>query len=508
MFCHQCGKELLDNAKFCSHCGNISYADNNSKKFINQDYKVSTIWKRFLNYIVDYILIFILSLTIFLIFDFGDSGSFLIFFIMIVYYVFFESIWQKTPGKFITKTKVIKKDGTKPNFLSILGRTFSRFIPFDNLSFLFSSNPIGWHDSISKTMIVPSSYTSEDVKKIDFDKKAPSSNIIVIIVIIFVFIAIIGLLSTLAVVSLNSARSKARDAKRISDIRQISTLLELYHTDNNTYVNAYNIGPIKTDTSIWNYSLSEIKEPSATADTPNCSSNITDKDTVCNYAITALTDSNYEICFYMENDGDNYSRGVNNIKPGNIISSGCFFDGTGKPTDFVKIQEINSDENPSMGTDNPVMVIEEFASFDDPYSATFYPILRRFVVDNGDLVELVFRDFPIDDNNDVNISAHLAANCAFEQDKFWEMHDKLFDNRNNITKSLINKFAKDIDLDIEKFNACFLGERYSDNINKDREDGINSGVDGTPTVFINGEKFSGVMTRDILDQILESVQSQ
>lgn len=74
--------------------------------------------------------------------------------IIIIYYTLSESIWGKTIAKFITKTKVVTNDGTKPDFARILGRSLARCIPFEALSFLGSQNPRGWHDKLSGTMVV------------------------------------------------------------------------------------------------------------------------------------------------------------------------------------------------------------------------------------------------------------------------------------------------------------------------------------------------------------------
>lgn len=72
---------------------------------------------------------------------------------MVGYYLFFEGLFQATPGKFITRTRVVDLDGNKPSFVSILGRTLSRFVPFEPFSF-FSSTQDGWHDRWSGTRVV------------------------------------------------------------------------------------------------------------------------------------------------------------------------------------------------------------------------------------------------------------------------------------------------------------------------------------------------------------------
>ena len=117
---------------------------------------------RFVNFLIDiiiwFILAFILSFIIDLFIQPTDQGIitlfgyFLIFGTFIAYYAIMEMKFQKTVGKFITKTKVVKMDGTKPENSDIIARTFCRLIPFDRLSFLFTKN--GFHDSLSKTKVI------------------------------------------------------------------------------------------------------------------------------------------------------------------------------------------------------------------------------------------------------------------------------------------------------------------------------------------------------------------
>ncbi len=149
----------------------------------------ASINKRFLNHILDwYILLTSLTVVGFL------SGYFQLTFInnyaekpnsftnyiigavsLVIFYTFFEAIWQKSPAKFLTKTKVVTKTGATPSFTTILLRSVCRLIPFEIFSFLSSKNPIGLHDSLSKTMVI-------DEKK---NEKSTRS----VIALIFLFIA-------------------------------------------------------------------------------------------------------------------------------------------------------------------------------------------------------------------------------------------------------------------------------------------------------------------------------
>ncbi len=85
------------------------------------------------------------------------------------FYFFFEGIWQRTPGKWVTGTKVVREDGGVPTFGQIVGRTFARCIPFDMFSFL-GTNVAGWHDRFSGTLVVSSKLTAEQVRMIDAEQ--------------------------------------------------------------------------------------------------------------------------------------------------------------------------------------------------------------------------------------------------------------------------------------------------------------------------------------------------
>jgi len=117
---------------------------------------------RFFNLVVESIIFWILFILTILFFgDWIESnigkGSALVNFICLLFFYFFynllfESVFSRTPGKFLTGTKVIDENDRKPNFKTLLIRNLSRLIPFDALSFAISD--IGWHDSISKTSVI------------------------------------------------------------------------------------------------------------------------------------------------------------------------------------------------------------------------------------------------------------------------------------------------------------------------------------------------------------------
>ena len=117
--------------------------------------------KRFLNFIIDIIILDIFGIILGITgLYFSTNEWFLGIVISVSYYVIFETIWSKTPAKFITKTKVITEYDEKPSFKTIFIRTLVRFVPFEAFSFLSPERPRGWHDRWSKTIVI------DDIKKL------------------------------------------------------------------------------------------------------------------------------------------------------------------------------------------------------------------------------------------------------------------------------------------------------------------------------------------------------
>lgn len=159
-------KEIENNMSF-SEDWQKHYAKERIKDRVkeqNFDFVPTTRTRRFLNLILDYIGVYIFALVLGSLL--GITGLYLILEIEVMsewflgiiiaalYYIIFESIWSKTPAKFITRTKVITEYGEKPSFKTILIRTLIRFIPFEAFSFLSPERPRGWHDRWSKTIVV------------------------------------------------------------------------------------------------------------------------------------------------------------------------------------------------------------------------------------------------------------------------------------------------------------------------------------------------------------------
>ncbi len=103
----------------------------------------------------------------------------------------------------------------------------------------------------------------------------------------------------------------------------------------------------------------------------------------------------------------------------------------------------------------------------------------------------MYRDFPLEHIHPNAFQAAEAANCAGDQNAYWEMHDLLFTNQAQLGTDNLKNHAFQLGLDMNQFNDCLESHKYRDEINKDIQDGINYQVNATPTFFINGQRIVG-----------------
>lgn len=138
------------------------------------------------------------------------------------------------------------------------------------------------------------------------------------------------------------------------------------------------------------------------------------------------------------------------------------------------------------------VVLEEFSDFQCPACGGLAPGLRNVVKDYGDSVRLVFRNFPLAMHK-YAFQAARAAEAAGQQGKFWEMHDMLYDNQKEWSDSMeprvqFDSYASRLGLDVQKFKADMERPDLTERIKADYARGMSLGVQGTPTVYLNGRE--------------------
>ncbi len=164
---------------------------------------------------------------------------------------------------------------------------------------------------------------------------------------------------------------------------------------------------------------------------------------------------------------------------------------------------VTAGDNPTWGPKDAPVTIIEFSDYQCPYCGRAEKEAVAQVKENyKGKVRIVFRDFPLAFHKDSE-KAHEAAACAGEQDKFWEMHDKLFANARALGIDKLYGYATEIGLDGEKFKACLDSGKTAAAIQQDLADGASFGVTGTPAFFINGRFISGAQPYSVFSEIID-----
>ena len=137
--------------------------------------------------------------------------------------------------------------------------------------------------------------------------------------------------------------------------------------------------------------------------------------------------------------------------------------------------------------DAPVTLVE-YGDFQCPYCGKAHPIVKEVQARMGDRLRFVFRHFPITTSHTYAEQAAEAAEAAGAQGKFWEMHDVLFENQRRLADEDLRRYAERVGLDLERFDADMAGHAYAERVREDFMGGVRSGVNGTPSFYINGAR--------------------
>jgi protein-disulfide isomerase len=155
------------------------------------------------------------------------------------------------------------------------------------------------------------------------------------------------------------------------------------------------------------------------------------------------------------------------------------------------------------GSINAPITIVEYGDYECPYTGMAYPIVKEIMKQFGDQIYFVFRNFPLNDIHPHAQHAAEAAEAAAAQDKFWQMHDYLFEHQKALDDRHLLEYAKKVGLNIDKFKTEMSEHIYAPLINKSLKVGIDSGVEGTPTFFVNAQRYEGSWDLDTFSSFLK-----
>ncbi len=180
-------------------------------------------------------------------------------------------------------------------------------------------------------------------------------------------------------------------------------------------------------------------------------------------------------------------------------------DSVGTPT-AASVVEIDLEDDAVKGDANAPVTIVEFSDYECPFCGRHFrdtlPSIISNYVDTGK-VKIVFKDFPLNFHPNAQ-KAGEAAECAGEQGKYWEMHDKLFENQQALGVDDLKQYAKDIGLNSGNFDSCLDSGDQADEVRDDLSAGQSVGVSGTPANFVNGILVSGACPYSAFEDAIEA----
>jgi protein-disulfide isomerase len=180
------------------------------------------------------------------------------------------------------------------------------------------------------------------------------------------------------------------------------------------------------------------------------------------------------------------------------------------PDPKTVLEKLNNGHLPVKGDNNAKVTVVEFSDFECPFCARFYadtlPQLTTEYIDTGKIA-FYYRHYPLSFHPQA-VPAALASECANDQGKFWEMHDKIFDENNagklgTATTDTFKQYAADLGLEANAFDSCFDDKTHQAKVDEDFAAGNEVGVSGTPTFYINGRQMVGAQPFASLKAIID-----
>ncbi|MBE0697447.1 MAG: DsbA family protein, partial [Anaerolineaceae bacterium] len=170
----------------------------------------------------------------------------------------------------------------------------------------------------------------------------------------------------------------------------------------------------------------------------------------------------------------------------------------------VKRYDVPIDDDPVRGVDSAAITIIEFSDYQCPFCRQWHEdVLPQLQAKYGDKIRMVYRDFPLYSIHPSAESAAIAANCAGEQNRYWDYGDLLFTHQDSLNTQTYEKLAQDLKLDLSSFKQCIAENRYKDEVDADFNFASELGVRSTPTFFINGLAVVGAQPFEVFEQIID-----
>ena len=157
----------------------------------------------------------------------------------------------------------------------------------------------------------------------------------------------------------------------------------------------------------------------------------------------------------------------------------------------VLTMPVNKERDHIQGPADAAVTLVEYGDYECPYCGTAYPIIKEVQARMGRRLRFVFRNFPITTSHPHAEQAAEAAEAAAAQGKFWQMHDQLFEHQHALDGEYLLAYAAAIGLEVDEFAREMALGVHAPRVREDFLSGVRSGVNGTPTFFINNLRYDG-----------------
>jgi protein-disulfide isomerase len=169
---------------------------------------------------------------------------------------------------------------------------------------------------------------------------------------------------------------------------------------------------------------------------------------------------------------------------------------------------VTEDRDHVQGPADAAVTLVQYGDYECPYCGEAYPIVKEVQARMGERLRFVFRNFPISTSHPHAERAAEAAEAAAAQDKFWQMHDILYENQRRLDDEDLGAYAELLQLDVERFEKEMGEHVHAGRVHEDFMSGVRSGVNGTPTFYINGVRHDDSYETEILLDALERAATE
>ncbi|MBW3004431.1 DsbA family protein [Candidatus Woesearchaeota archaeon] len=177
-----------------------------------------------------------------------------------------------------------------------------------------------------------------------------------------------------------------------------------------------------------------------------------------------------------------------------------------EPEPQMTVDDVDLEGVPFIGDEDAELTMVIYDDFECPFCARFeqqaWPKIKENYIDTGK-AKLYYKHFPLGFHQHAQLAAE-ASECAYDQDKFWEMHDKIFENQGDLSEDNLVAWAEELELNMDDFNECLDTHKYAEKVKKSMAEGQKVGVQGTPSMLIEDELVVGAQPYENFEKVIES----